>query len=178
MGGIGLFTFDEQPGPDSEGNRQPGSRSGNIQGSMPEMSPREWSRRRPGARPLANRNTPLSYRSGGEDSGREFLYHCDRRFFLRHADQCAAPSGYAPVTLVTLDGKRIRGTKKNEDAFSIQIMDTDQRLRSYLKPDLREVIDEKVSLMPNFTTALITDQQLDDLLSYLITMSAPVNGRR
>ena len=57
-------------------------------------------------------------------------------------------------------------------------MDTDQRLRSYLKPDLREVIDEKVSLMPNFTTALITDQQLDDLLSYLITMSAPVNGRR
>ena len=39
--------------------------------------------------------------------------------------------GYEPVTLVTRDGERIRGVKKNEDEFSIQIMDTRERLQGY-----------------------------------------------
>ena len=50
-------------------------------------------------------------------------------------------AGFQPVTLVTKDGKRIRGVKKNEDAYSIQIMDTRERLQGYIKADLREVID-------------------------------------
>ena len=37
-------------------------------------------------------------------------------------------SGYEPVTLVTRDGQRIRGVRKGEDAFSIQIMNTRERL--------------------------------------------------
>jgi putative heme-binding domain-containing protein len=45
--------------------------------------------------------------------------------------------GYQPVTLVTRSGQRIRGVKKNEDAFSIQIMDTRERLQGYSKADRR-----------------------------------------
>src|SRR5688500_12702986 len=33
------------------------------------------------------------------------------------------PAGYEAVTLVTKDGQKIRGVKKNEDTFFIQIMD-------------------------------------------------------
>src|SRR5437773_4568900 len=36
--------------------------------------------------------------------------------------------GYEPVTLVTRGGERIRGVRKNEDEFSIQIMDMRERL--------------------------------------------------
>jgi mono/diheme cytochrome c family protein len=86
------------------------------------------------------------------------------------------PSGYAPVTLVTRDGQRIRGTKKNEDAFSIQIMDTRGRLQGYLKSDLRETIDEKVSLMPDFTPALLSEHDLNDLLKYLGTLRGPTGN--
>lgn len=80
------------------------------------------------------------------------------------------PSGYAPVTLVFRNGQRIRGAKKNEDAFSIQIMDTHGRIQGYLKSDLRQVIEDKVSLMPDFPPALLSDQDLNDLASYLSTL--------
>ena len=39
------------------------------------------------------------------------------------------PPGYESVTLVTKDGQKIRGVKKNEDVFSIQIMDTRERIQ-------------------------------------------------
>ncbi|PYR36110.1 MAG: hypothetical protein DMF93_20495 [Acidobacteria bacterium] len=83
------------------------------------------------------------------------------------------PPGYETVTLVTKDGQRVRGTRKNEDAFSIQIMDTRERIQGYLKADLREVLYEKESLMPAFTTARLNDNDLNDLIGYLTTLRGP-----
>ena len=48
-------------------------------------------------------------------------------------------SGYQSVTLVLRDGQRVQGTLKGEDAFSVQIMDTNQQLRAYLKSSLESV---------------------------------------
>jgi len=79
----------------------------------------------------------------------------------------ATAAGYQTVTLVTRDGQRIRGTVKGEDAFSIQIMDTGERLQGYLKSQLREVIHEPGSLMPAFGPDRVRDTDLDDLLRYL-----------
>src|SRR5258706_9711396 len=39
------------------------------------------------------------------------------------------PPGYEPVTLTTPQGRAIRGVKKNEDVFSVQIMDTGERIQ-------------------------------------------------
>jgi alcohol dehydrogenase (cytochrome c) len=50
-----------------------------------------------------------------------------------------APDARQMVTLVTREGGEIRGEKKNEDAFSIQIADADGNLKGFLKRDLREV---------------------------------------
>ena len=58
--------------------------------------------------------------------------------------------GYRTVTVVTSDGERIQGLKKAEDTFSIQIVDTSERLQGYLKADLQTVQDEAESLMPPF----------------------------
>ena len=72
--------------------------------------------------------------------------------------------GYEPVTIVTREGERIRGIKKNEDEFSIQIMDTRERLQGYLKANLSEVTVEKQSLMPVYGPDRLNDRDLDDLL--------------
>jgi putative heme-binding domain-containing protein len=78
-------------------------------------------------------------------------------------------TGYEPVLLVTRDGQQIRGTRKGEDAFSIQIMDTRERLQGYLKANLREVTRDRKSLMPDFGPDRLSDQDLNDVLAWLGT---------
>jgi putative heme-binding domain-containing protein len=80
------------------------------------------------------------------------------------------PRGFEPVSVVMRDGRQIKGARKNEDSFSVQIMDTNEQLLTFLKKDLREVIDEKKSLMPDYGTDKLTDAELDDLLAYLRTL--------
>ncbi len=81
-------------------------------------------------------------------------------------------NGYRTVTLVTEEGERVRGTAKGEDAFSIQIMDTQQRLRGYLKSDLAQLTHEQTSLMPAFGRDRLGDAEMEDLLAYLGSLSA------
>ena len=85
-------------------------------------------------------------------------------------------SGYQAITLVTRDGQRVRGTRKSEDALSIQIMDTNEQLRGFLKSSLREVIKEPASLMPAFGPDKLTDADLNDVLAFLNTL-APAGWR-
>jgi putative heme-binding domain-containing protein len=80
------------------------------------------------------------------------------------------PPGYEPVTVVTREGRQIKGCRKNEDSFSIQIMDTNEQLLTFLKRDLRDVVDEKRSLMPDYGPDRLTDAELDHLLAYLQTL--------
>jgi cytochrome c oxidase cbb3-type subunit 3 len=75
--------------------------------------------------------------------------------------------GYEPVTLVTRGGERIRGVRKNEDEFSVQIMDARERLQGYLKANLTEYTSDKQSLMPVYGPDRLNDADLDDLLRYL-----------
>lgn len=79
-------------------------------------------------------------------------------------------TAYEAVTLVTKDGQRIRGTLKNEDVFSIQIMDTRERIQGYLKSSLQEIIYEKGSLMPVYGPDRLSDTGLNDLVGYLTTL--------
>ena len=86
--------------------------------------------------------------------------------------------GYEPVTIVTRDGARIRGIKKNEDEFSLQIMDTRERLQGYLKADLADVTIDKQSLMPVYGPDRLNDRDLDDLLRYLSGLRAAAAAPR
>ncbi len=57
-------------------------------------------------------------------------------------------SGYEPVTVTTAEGRTVRGTRKGEDLFSVQVMDTTERLQGYVKSDVKAVTSEKRSIMP------------------------------
>ena len=99
------------------------------------------------------------------------------------AKKIRAPSdnirpGYEPVTLVLRDGQRIRAVRKNEDEFSIQIMDLRQRVQGYAKANITEVANDKQSVMPAFGPNQLSEGDLDDLLSYLATLRGPDSGRR
>jgi cytochrome c oxidase cbb3-type subunit III len=99
---------------------------------------------------------------------------------IRHASSYIASiyeggyvtEGYQPVTLITSSGQRIRVLKKNEDAFSIQIMDTSGRIRGYRKTDLEDFHNDDTSLMPDFGPDRLPDPDLKNLVAYLETLRA------
>jgi cytochrome c oxidase cbb3-type subunit III len=78
--------------------------------------------------------------------------------------------GYEPVTVTTAEGRTIRGTRKNEDLFSVQVMDTTERLQGFVKSDVKTVTAEKRTLMPAYAVDQLNDRDLDDLLRYLDTL--------
>ena len=78
--------------------------------------------------------------------------------------------GFEPVTLAPRNGPPIVGVKKNEDLFSVQIMDVTERIQGYDKSALRSVQDGTRSAMPPFGSNRLTDAQLNDVLSYLQTL--------
>jgi putative heme-binding domain-containing protein len=81
-----------------------------------------------------------------------------------------SPFGYQPVTLMPVDGPPIQGVKKNEDLFSVQIMDTNERIQGYEKDKMKSVVNNRRSLMPAYGPGRLTDSELDDLISYLLTL--------
>ena len=86
---------------------------------------------------------------------------------IRDASAIVAP-GYQLVTLVKADGTQVRGIRKNEDAYSIQIMDLREGLQGYLKSGLREVVSEKRSAMPDYSR--LSDADVSDVVAYLKTL--------
>ena len=88
----------------------------------------------------------------------------------------AIVAAYNLVALVTLGGEEIRGVRKGEDAFSIQIVDVDERLQGYRKAGLRSVVVEEESLMPVFGVERLDDGELNDLLKFLSTLRRVGSG--
>ena len=77
------------------------------------------------------------------------------------------PLVYDTVTVMTKSGETVKGVAKNEDTFSIQMMDMRQQLRVFLKKDLKEVKHERTSLMPAYSEEQVSAEQLRDVVAYL-----------
>jgi alcohol dehydrogenase (cytochrome c) len=73
------------------------------------------------------------------------------------------------VRVITSEGTSVQGKLLNQDAFSIQMMTPDERLKSYAKSRLREFSIVQKGLMPSFEATLNTSQ-LADVVSYLSTL--------
>ena len=80
--------------------------------------------------------------------------------------------GYQTVTVVTADGRESKGFIMNEDRFSIQMMDTSERILLLEKGKLRSFEKSSVSLMPPYNTTLLSDNDLQEILAYLLTRGA------
>jgi putative heme-binding domain-containing protein len=85
---------------------------------------------------------------------------------------------YDTVTAVTNDGRKIVGVAMNEDTFTVQIMDTSDRIHSLPKRDLKDFHHEDRSVMPAYSEAQLDADALDDLVSYLQTLRAPTPPKK
>ena len=73
------------------------------------------------------------------------------------------------VQVITKDGATVVGRLLNQDAFSIQLMNQQEQLASYLKSNLREHTILQKGLMPSFE-GTFTPQQLLDIVGYLASL--------
>jgi putative heme-binding domain-containing protein len=69
----------------------------------------------------------------------------------------------------TLDGKTITGRLLNLDTFTVQMMDSNEQLRSFLKSNLKEFGFIDKSPMPSYQGKL-SSGELADVLAYLVTL--------
>jgi putative heme-binding domain-containing protein len=74
-----------------------------------------------------------------------------------------------PVRIVTKDGRTINGRRLNEDTYTVQMIDDQERLVSLVKADLREYELGKTSPMPPATRSL-TANEIADVVAYLLTL--------
>jgi putative heme-binding domain-containing protein len=74
-----------------------------------------------------------------------------------------------PVRAVTRDGRTIRGRRLNEDTYTVQLIDDQERLVSLVKADLRVWEVAKTSPMPAATMTL-TAEDVADVLAYLLSL--------
>jgi len=80
------------------------------------------------------------------------------------------PVGFETVTIVTRDGRKVRGLRKNEDTFSVQIMTAGEELVSFTKPQVEVQQEAGRSLMPVYGTDRLNDADLFDIIRYLRTL--------
>jgi cytochrome c oxidase cbb3-type subunit III len=82
------------------------------------------------------------------------------------------PQEYETVTVVTAEGKEIKGVALNEDNFSVQMMDSSEQIYLLDKDKLRSFAKSRESMMPVFTPEVLGDKDLDDIVAYLISVGA------
>lgn len=80
------------------------------------------------------------------------------------------PEGFLELRLTTKDGRGITGVRLNEDTFTLQIIDLNGELHSFIKSDLKELQRETGKTpMPSFRSAF-SASEVDDLVAYLYSL--------
>ena len=82
------------------------------------------------------------------------------------------PQEYETITVITADGKEIKGVALNEDSFSVQIMDTSEQIHLLEKDKLRSFQKSRQSAMPVYGADLLSDKDLEDIVAYLTSLGA------
>ena len=67
------------------------------------------------------------------------------------------------------DGRTLKGRRLNEDTFTVQIIDDQERLLSLAKSDIKQLVVETTASMPSYKGRLTPDE-VADLLGYLATL--------
>ena len=89
----------------------------------------------------------------------------------------------AVVSLLLADGTKVQGTARAEDNFTITLQEQDGRFRTFSKQRVASIQHTGHSIMPKDYETRLTRKELDDLVSYLVAVSAeaparPARGRR
>ena len=75
--------------------------------------------------------------------------------------------------VVTRDGATVTGRLLNHDTFSVQLIDSSEQLRSFVKADLKE--QGFVPTPMPAAKGTLTPQEVSDLVGYLVSLKGKVN---
>jgi putative heme-binding domain-containing protein len=98
-----------------------------------------------------------------DDAGRRNLAYL-RESLLDPGAEIAG--GFGSVTVVTRDGKTLRGIERALDDFAVVFQDFSGKLYSFDRAALRSVTRDTQSLMPDYQK-LLTGAEIDDVVAYL-----------
>lgn len=79
---------------------------------------------------------------------------------------------YETVTVVTADGTKLQGVVLNEDSFTLQMMDLREQIHLFDKDKLKSYEKTRESLMPAYDAKILSDKDLQDILAYMLSVSA------
>ena len=79
---------------------------------------------------------------------------------------------YETANVVTSDGAKIEGVVLNEDSFTLQMMDAREQIHMLEKDKLKSYAKTRQSLMPAYDSKMLSDKELQDVVAYLISVSA------
>jgi putative heme-binding domain-containing protein len=82
------------------------------------------------------------------------------------------PQEYLSVNVETTDGQKYSGVVLNEDNFSLQMMDMGQRIHVFEKNGLKSCEVTRESRMPAYDAKTLSDNDLQDIVAYLVSVSA------
>lgn len=74
---------------------------------------------------------------------------------------------YETANVTAADGTKYQGVVLNEDAFTVQILDTREVLHSWEKSSLKSYEKTRQSLMPAYDEKALPEKDLQDLLAFL-----------
>jgi putative heme-binding domain-containing protein len=72
-----------------------------------------------------------------------------------------------PVRLVTRNEETVTGRRLNEDTYTVQMVDSQNRLRSFVKTDL---VSYEVSMEPSKGPTNLSSEEVADVIGYLLTL--------
>jgi cytochrome c oxidase cbb3-type subunit III len=88
------------------------------------------------------------------------------------------PAGYRSAVLTTRDGDRVEGIIRNEDNFSVQLQTKEGGFHFFEKSELRTVEPLGQSMMPTNYSRRLSPDELNDLVSYLMSGGPSPNKQR
>jgi putative heme-binding domain-containing protein len=116
-------------------------------------------------RPVAGPGGPGGGRGGGFGPQAPNVAQLERSILDPNAE--IAPA-YRVYQVTPKSGATVRGKLLNQDTFTVQLLDTGNSLRSFLKSDLKDYAFLS-SPMPSYR-GKFTQQEMADLLSYLVSV--------
>ena len=78
---------------------------------------------------------------------------------------------YETVKVTTADGTKLMGVVLNEDRFTLQMMDMQEKVHSFEKNKLRAMEKSRESVMPKYDQSMLSDKDMQDLVAYLLAVA-------
>jgi cytochrome c oxidase cbb3-type subunit 3 len=89
---------------------------------------------------------------------------------ILHPEASLDPARKTTV-VTTMSGEQLTGIARNEDNFSLQLQTLDGSFHLFIRTDLKSVEHQDRSLMPSDYSSRLSHAELDDVVSYLMSVA-------